>query len=114
MEDQDAKKDLISGKFDYITPFYNQHHNSKSLIEGLDSLLSLYDLSVNCIPFSSDTHPIEILPRISSKSRKIKILKKYDGIQLFQMIHRRREGSEIKEEKGDFKQLVQKLKNGKN
>lgn len=102
MDDQEAKKNFVSGKFDYITPFYNQYHNNESLIEGLDSLLSSYDLSVNCIPFTSNTHPIEILPRISSRSRKIEILKKYDGIQLFQMIHRRKEDSGIKEEKGDF------------
>jgi hypothetical protein len=102
MIDERAKRNVISGKFDFITPFYNQNHNNKSLIEGLDSLLSSYDLNVKSIPFSSERHPSKLFREISSKSRKIKILKKYDGIQLFQMTHSYKEGSETKEEKGDF------------
>jgi hypothetical protein len=102
MVDQRAKKNLISGKIDFITPFYNQHHNNKSLIEGLDSFLGSYDLSVKAIPFSSDSHPVKLFPEISGRSRRIKILEKYDGVQLLRMTHSYKEGGELKEEEGDF------------
>jgi len=96
---------MIKGKFDHITPFYKQHHNNKSLIEELAKLLSSYrkaDLSVKVIPFSSDTHPIKLFPVISGRSRKIKILKKYDGVQLLRMTYSYRDGTDIMEEDGDF------------
>jgi hypothetical protein len=93
---------MIQGRFDYITPLYNQAHNNKSLVEGLDSLLSSYDLSVKVIPFSSDTHPVKLFPGIQGKSRKIKILKKYDGVQLLRMTYSYRDGTAIMEEDGDF------------
>ncbi len=93
---------MIQGKFDYITPLYNKPHNNKSLVEELDSLLSSYDRSVKVIPFSSDIHPVELFPGIPGKSRKIKTLKKYDGVQLFRMTYSYRDGTDIMEEDGDF------------
>lgn len=93
---------MTNGKFDHITPFYNQPHNNKSLVEGLDSLLSSYDLSVKAIPFSSDTHPVDLFPGIPGRSRKIKILKKYDGVQLLRMTYSYRDGTDKMEEDGDF------------
>ena len=102
MVDQEVKKNLLKGKFDFITPFYNQPHDNKSLVEGLDSLLSSYDLSVKSIPFSSDTHPSKFFTGIQEKLRKIKVLRTYAGVQLFRLTHSYKEGSEIKEEEGDF------------
>ncbi|MDQ1350022.1 MAG: hypothetical protein QG657_323 [Acidobacteriota bacterium] len=102
MVDQGLEKNLLPGKFDYITPFYNQYHNNKSLVEGLDSLLNTSDLSVKSIPFSSDMPPVKLFPGIQGKSRQIKVLKKYDGVQLLRMTHRYKEDNELKEEEGNF------------
>lgn len=102
MKSKSVKGNIRSGNFDFITPFYNQEQNNKSLIEGIDSLLGSYELNVKSIPFSSNRHPAEWFPKISNKSRKIRILKKYDGIQLFQMTYSYKEGNEEKEEKGKF------------
>jgi hypothetical protein len=102
MINEGAKKELISGRFDYITPFYNQKHSNKGFVEDIDKLLGSYDLNVKSIPFTSDRLPIEWFPKISTKLRKIKVLKKYDGLQLFQMTYSYRDGNEEREEKGDF------------
>gem|GEM_PF-1451820 len=102
MINEGAKKELISGRFDYITPFYNQKHSNKGFVEDIDKLLGSYDLNVKSIPFTSDRLPTEWFPKISTKSRKIKVLKKYDGLQLFQMTYSYRDGNEEREGKGDF------------
>jgi len=99
---QKVENDQIASKFDFITPFINEYHNEKSLINGLDSLLSIHDINVKAIPFSCDKPPVEWFPIISGRSRKIKILKKYDGIQLFQMTCFFKEGKDHKEKSGLF------------
>ena len=102
METNGVRSNLIPSRFDYITPFYNQGHDRKSLIDGVDSLLSSHDLAVKSIPFSSERHPSKLLVEIQSKSRDIKILKKYEGVQLYRMTYNCKEGNEIKEESGNF------------
>lgn len=102
MIDQDVKSKMKTGQFDFITPFYNLPHNNKSLIDGIDSLLSSYDLTVKAIPFSSYTHPAQFFRQNPGKSRKIKAIKTYDGVQLFRMSHIFKNGSDLKEEEEDF------------
>jgi len=102
METKGVRNNLIPGRFDFITPFYDQDHNRKSLIDGLDSLLLSHDLGVKSIPFGSERHPSKLLAEVRSKSRSIKLLKKDEGVQLYRMTYNSKEGNEIKEENGNF------------
>lgn len=89
-------------KIDFITPFYHNQHDRKSFISGLDSLLNTEELYVKAIPFSCDKPPVEWFPHIKSSSRKITLVKTYEGIQLFELEHIYKEGKKEEKIKGCF------------
>lgn len=99
---QTVESNLRPSGFDFISPFYKKNHSSDSLIGEIDSLLGTKDFSAKCIPFYSDRHPTELFPKSSTKSRKVVIQKKGDGVHLFKLTYYYREGSEEKEEAGIF------------
>lgn len=88
-------------KIDFITPFYNQHHNHSSLISGFDSLSTTEGLYVRAIPFSSNKSPIEWFPKIIG-TRKVLLIKANQGVQLFELTYSFKEGKEKKKESGHF------------
>ena len=88
-------------KIDFITPFYNQHHNHNSLISGIDAILTPENLCVRAIPFSSNKPPVEWFPKITS-NRKVSIIKTNEGIQLFELAYNFKEGKEQKKGTGRF------------
>lgn len=88
-------------KIDFITPFYNQHHNHNSLISGFDSLSATEGLYVRAIPFSSDKPPIDWFCKIIG-TRKVLLIKANEGVQLFELTYSFKEGKEEKKGTGRF------------
>ncbi len=88
--------------FDFITPFYNRRHNRESLINGIDSILATESLSVRAIPFSCDKPPREWFPKIKGGSRHVLLMNENEGVQLFELTHRFKDGEEERKVSGRF------------
>ena len=87
-------------KINFITPFYSQSHDHKSLINGLDSISNSEKIFISAIPFYSSKPPIEFFQRVRGNSRNISLIKANEDVQLYELKYSYRKGPEKKEESG--------------
>ena len=89
-------------KFDFIASFYKDHHTREGFIRRIDSLLISENLSAIAIPFGSYIKPKEIFAKIMKLSRKNKLISENEGIQLYELAYKFKEGNHEKEASGRF------------
>ena len=91
-------------RFDFIKAFYKATHNRDTFVADLDALLGSRPRGIfaTSIPFSTELRPEIDFPGLVSKSRKVRLLDAYDGVQLYELRYTFKWDGDKQSSKGKF------------
>lgn len=89
---------------DFVNPFYERTHSRDDFVSAVEGVMSSQPRAIKAtaIPFSTTLNPEIDFAAYATKNRKIRLIKKGEGLSLFELEYRFRDGTHTRTESGKF------------
>ena len=91
-------------ELDFLKVFYEKLRGRDSFVADIDAVLSALpqEVKVTSIPFSTSNSPAADFPLVRSDKRKVTLLRRFEGLQLFELRFTYEDADHKRTETGKF------------